>query len=536
MNKFFKNQELQFRSLFFLFITLYFVLFFACSFFTPLLADDYNYLMLSRGENYFLIELLFNLKKHYFEWGGRMISHFIAGILLWTRGTFDTPLFYATFNTLILSYILYGSKKIIYYSNQSKFNFNSSTSSFYHENSRKTSNLNIDNKIEMDIANREFKYQFHYFIFSAILFFFTTNCKYHYQTMFWVTGSANYMWMFAILIFYLSYNNEIFFNSNSQHIPTISFKSLFLTFIIAFVTGATNENVGIAVISFLTLKLIVNSNFLKKYFNSTISTSTLIINLFGLASGSAWLLLAPGNKVRDTIANPNGTGTLIQKINSWLDSLVVFLGRPEGLIILLVFFGSLLFLKKHKINQNKTLTKKLPIQNSFISKVNSLIKTLINIKLSTIISFLITNPLFTLWLLMTGSYLGHTGNFYGRKSFNIGWIFSLFLIDYLVKKNLLEFLLSTLKSKLIYLSMILVFLSCLRWGYDFNVIFEYNNLVEQREDEIIEQKIKGTKNIITYNLASPYDLEDLSINSNHWINTPYAKYLDIDSISVTPHK
>ncbi|MGL6120204.1 MAG: DUF6056 family protein, partial [Fusobacteriaceae bacterium] len=227
--------------------------------------------------------------KHYFIWGGRAPAHILAQffLMLPTKKIFDV------FNSIVFLLMLIG----IY--------------------------LNIDKKLR--------KKQNPLFVFIIILFlvwFFVSRIG---ETIFWVTGSFNYLWMSTICLFFVCIFKNILFNYQKHSNNIINFSSYFLLFLFGILSGWTNENMGLSI---LVASLVLM--YVKKIKNKKV-----IIMLIGILIGSLFLILAPGNFQRIAYNQNNG---------SFVKTLLTYkLSKKIGFIILFLSFFSYVRFGKQKI-------------------------------------------------------------------------------------------------------------------------------------------------------------------------------------------
>lgn len=461
------------RIVFLTLCLVYFGLFFMANKVLPLMADDYGYRVAAlNGSNVFL-DALRVAKEYYFVWGGRSIAHFFAHIIMWSYSNQFGFLVYAILNTLVLVSIIYHSYLIIQPSPDI-------------------------NKNPLYVLDWKSLTPLSMSIFSLLVLLLTINPKSHYQTLYWATGVAHYSWMYAIFIFALARFKYYFLLEKEL-------KLSLLNLIILFAIGLSYENVGLSLCALVGLRILRDLWLQRKVKGSFKIPFQKIFPLFVLFSGSVIMLLAPGNKLREKVAFPEGTGTILNKIQWWFESWLIFLGRPEGFLVLLVCSLILYKLKKYRKNSLKEIIKE-----------NKLVRNL-----------------GLLCILMAACYLGHSGNFYGRKGFNVGWIFCLFLLSLIIHAGFIDAIQSLRVRTVSSIIMACLLLSSARWAYDFYIINEYSIKFNYREQSILNAKESGTMDIKTYSIKNPFDLEDLSDQTDSWINVPYSKLLGVNSISAT---
>lgn len=463
------------KKLFILILGLYLVLFFLMTFATPLLADDYGFRLMSLGGSNVVFDAFQVAINYYLIWGGRSIAHFFTYVMMWSYSDAIGFFFYGIANTLVFSVVVYCSYLIVIptveKSSNTKENFDRIWKSL--------------SPVSM-------------FTVALLVLLMTVNAKYHYQTIIWATGAAHYLWMYLILMVTLVRTKDFFLGEKNQVWSPIDY----LLFILV---GLSYENVGVSLCALLVFRFsmrIWKNIRLKQAIQWPRKNE--FIPFFLILVSAITMLSAPGNQLRDKVAHPQGTGTIIMKLQWWFESLLIFFGRPEGLFVLLVA-GALLFIYRK-------------FRKESLSEIVFKTKEIVNLGL--------------LFCIMTAAYVGHTGNFYGRKSFNLGWIFCLLVVSLLIRSGLSEAI-SNIKMRTLHSVIVLMLLlSCSRWAYDAYAIKKFARQVESREKQILSEKSQGKLKIKTYAIENPFDLEDLSEDPSSWINAPYAKLLGVEEISV----
>lgn len=222
-----------------------FVLMYLLNRFYPLFADDWNYSFVW-GSDAVRVEGICDIIKsqynHYFTWGGRIVTHFIAQSLLLLD-----PVWHDIMNTLAFVIFIY----IIY----------------------RISNYNCK-------AN--------FFILILIFLFVWFFQPAFGATLLWITGSSNYLWgTLLILIFVFPYYS---FYRNPDY-RSEGFIACLCIFLIGIVAGWTNENMSVASIFLIFLFCII-------YKKRGKLPAWAIYGLIGVCIGCILLLVAPGNYVR----------------------------------------------------------------------------------------------------------------------------------------------------------------------------------------------------------------------------------------------
>lgn len=214
----------------------------------PIFGDDWNYSLKADGHTRIssLSDIFWHLYEHYFVWGGRIVVHIIAELLLILNEHTANLI-----NSLI--FVLF-TWAIYYIANQ--------------KNPARPSLL--------------------IFINLLILFFIPSIGS----TILWITGSANYLCGTLIIItFLIPFVRQAF----SEKTKDNYFRSfLFLTG--GIIAGWTNENMAVALLFILVILLI--------YYKSTMGKipQWAIAGLIGSIIGATLMIVAPGNYARmDTV-------------------------------------------------------------------------------------------------------------------------------------------------------------------------------------------------------------------------------------------
>lgn len=212
---------------------------------TPLISDDFAYLFVY-GEDRLVssvADILESQENHYYMWGGRSIVHFIAQILLLLP-----PYFADLLNSLVyMGYIF-----LIY----------------YHIKGRGENSLSLFVLINLAV-----------WFMQPVLG----------DTVFWITGSANYLWGTAlILLFLLPFR---MYQGQKSSVMTQILMSVGI-FICGIIAGWTNENTAGAM-------LLISILFCAYYYSRKWNIPVwLMAGFIGSLAGFFLMIAAPGNYVR----------------------------------------------------------------------------------------------------------------------------------------------------------------------------------------------------------------------------------------------
>ncbi len=221
---------------------------------TPYLADDYSY-MLSFEGGFSLLPIIEYQANHYLNWGGRVVPHLFAQIFL----AFDKSLF-----NIVNSFMFVALTVVIY-------------------KLCKNMNTRYNTVLYLGIVSLVW-------VFSPVFG----------QSNLWLVGSCNYLWgaVFNLIVVYI-YKQYIL---GKQNTVFISKKNIIISIpfaVFAFIAGAYNENTSAACLVVIAAML---------YIKHLTKTKTPLFGYVGLVSmlfGVLFLLLAPGNSVRNTVLATN---------------------------------------------------------------------------------------------------------------------------------------------------------------------------------------------------------------------------------------
>lgn len=238
----FKTLKKRKASLvFWLVIFMLSVIFFILNELYPIYLDDWAYAFnYMNGEPIKSFRDIFDSQyTHYNEWGGRNVVHSIVQLLLW-MGVFFGDLL----NTL--AYILMVS--LIYFI------------------------VNKNNRVNIPV-----------FLFINILIWFTLPTIS--QNILWITGSANYLWGFLIVLFFLYPFISYYYKQDNEY----GNLKCILIFLYGIIAGWTNENIVVSIIFFL-----IGMFILLKIQKKPIP-NWMIFGLIGTILGFAVMMASPGN-------------------------------------------------------------------------------------------------------------------------------------------------------------------------------------------------------------------------------------------------
>jgi len=286
-----KKSKISNKSLVLIMLGCIFLLMLILNYLTPLIADDFSYSFGLDGRIKDFVDIVQNQFHHYFNWGGRVVAHFIGQTFLMFPKIIFSILNAAMYTLLV--WLIYANAK----------------------------GSHDDNPKMIIIINLAL-----WFVLPVFG-----------QTCLWLIGSCNYLWtMVIILAFSLVYRKNVIKDS------IFSIMGLLLLGIIA---GWTNENTsfGLIVLIFgLLLFAKRNGEKLKKW---------QISGFIGSVVGFITLIIAPGNFIRSE-EFVDDTFILIKFLKRGLDYTASMVDILLPLIIVTVILISLIIYYKKKINNN----------------------------------------------------------------------------------------------------------------------------------------------------------------------------------------
>lgn len=433
-----------------------FTLIYILNFLYPLFADDWTYSFIYGSDNIRISSISDIVKSqynHYYTWGGRTIGHFIAQFLLFINFELACLINSLAYIALIFSLYLI---------------------------------INKHNKIDPVLFS----------LISVMIWFFTPG---FYGTVVWKTGSANYLWgalfCFLFIYQYYSYYRQIGYSADKLT------KSI-LMFILGLIAGWTNENMSIAVISYVILSLFLY------FFEKKRIPRWGIAGLIGILIGCFLLLSAPGNYIR--LSN-----TLIGLSERGLEGSTLFFFSFKNilrhlrdyLLILISIYIVLLF-----------IYNKYP--KDLLNKRSVMISSLL---------FILTAGIAHLAMIASPMY--HVRSLFGIIMLLIAAIGIIYSnIDY--KKTFLK-----------QLNYIIIAVSFFAFGWTYYI--QYNDVSilssfwKDREIFVLEQKSRGIDTIV-FNKRSPmeykYFIYELSHDPEIWENREYSRFYGVKTVQAPKRK
>lgn len=422
---------------------------------TLYVSDDYIYhyvfdsrvptTQTKRVESFF--ELFHSMASHYKIWGGRVVAHFILQfVFMFSENTFNV------FNSLM--FVIFGL--LIY--------------------------RHIDSKKNINILLLLFIY--------AMIFVFIPQPG---STLFWKSGSANYLWSSNLMLVLTLIYKKHYEDSNKIK---DNYQNTILLFIYGMIAGCLNENSGCALIVLeilFTIYYKFKDNYIPKW---------CISSIVGTITGYIILLIAPGNFVRADV--------MYEKVDYSIEGLFknfFILTRLTSDYLRYVVF--ILIISCVMAYQNMKTIKEFVLK--YFLQINYIIFSLISVY------SLIVSPAFP------------------ERCWFFCFIYMLITICINIislKKDQIIF-----KKIALMFSFAMIFCALSEYGVAYYTIDLSHEQLKDQEAEIIKQKNAGKKAIVVrpiYTHTGKYNAftenGHLSSTKESWFNSWMAKYFGVDSI------
>lgn len=438
------------KVLFYAYLIVFFILVFILNRLFPLLLDDWSYSQVHDESRPIegLYDIFVSQYNHYFTWGGRSVVHFIAQALL-----FLDPWIHDLLNSIILVVFVW----LIY----------------------KIANKDRERSLSLLIT------------ISILIWVWQPQSA---LTLFWMTGSANYLWGTSIIIAfmypYYSYYRKLELKDGIAKSIAFLFAGI--------LAGWTNENTAIGLIFFL-VGILILLRIEKKAIPVWMS-----IGLIGVIIGCTIMLLAPGNMVRYEAESGLSSGeSSILSLSTIGKRLLKMLSAYRIRIIWLVL---------------------IDIAFYFCFKRTALLLDKDRIRRIAFLFLLTAHVAFFPLIALNG--------FPSRALFGV--------ITFLIISGAILYANINLK-KALYKKINLIFITLLLVAFISDYVprakafAKINKVLEEREIYAKEQRDKGVKYIIFRNklkLSSRYGFTEITDDTHHWANRSYAGHYGVDSVRV----
>lgn len=279
---------------------------------TPMMGDDFTYAYIFSTTNKLenLSDIIQSQYNHYKNWGGRVIVHAVAQVLLLLP-----PLSADIINSLAFVALLI----LIYLF------------------------INYKNPLNTSL-----------FIGIFLLMWFLTPFG---ETVLWITGSANYMWGIMLILAFLF----IYSNYKNQKINVFVSIAIFIFGIIA---GWTNENTGASLIVMIILFLLY---YKKQKWDIPLWAYS---GLAGVLIGYIFMIAAPGNTVRAGTLNSEITlHILVYRFLKYSYTFITTIGILNFAYIVLFY----IVYKEKKENYKQVLLKSLIFEIGTFASIYSML-------------------------------------------------------------------------------------------------------------------------------------------------------------------
>ena len=418
----------------------------------PITLDDWTYSMTAEGNRVGFSDIIPYQYVHYFQWGGRSVVHAIAQFML-AAGVFWGDIINS------IGYIVL--VVTIYY-----------------------------------IANKGNKSNLSLFVGINLLIWFLTPALI--ENVFWITGSANYMWGTLLILLFLSFYCSAYLTGKSND----SWIKACAMFFLGIIAGWTNENMAVAMIFFVICLIM-----LAKKEKQTLH-KWMVLGLIGAIVGCAFMLLAPGNYIRNAgeLSNLNSGGTepiymfYVYRFTSILKMSTWYALIPTVIYAIFLF---LYFKFKKKYSNKKILF--LSLLFAFTAGVGTLAMT--------------GAPTFPtrVWFAILIFLFIATGLLYANLDFSI------------------LFIKRSLYSIIGVASLVFIYSYWLSLE-DFKRI---HGIWAERDRIVLAEKQKGIKDIIIYGRFNASEsilvrpkTGDIPLDSIEWMQNAYGNYMGVNSVKI----
>lgn len=424
---------------------------YALNHYFPITLDDWTYSM-TKGRRIGFSDILPYQYVHYFQWGGRSVVHSIAQFML-AAGVFWGDIINSIGYIILVTTIYY-------------------------------------------IANKGNKSNFSLFIIINLLIWFLIPALI--ENLFWITGSANYMWGTLLILLFISFYCSAFLTGKTKD-GWAKGVGLFLFGIIA---GWTNENMAVAMIFFVICLILL----MKK--EKQALPKWMILGLAGAIVGCALMLLAPGNYIRNAgeMGNLNANDAEpIYMFYFYRFTSILKISSRYALIPAIIYIVFLLLYLKYKKKDNS----KRILLLSLLFAITAAVATLA----------MVAAPIFP-----------------GRVWFAI--LIFLFIATGLLYANL-DFSLSYIAKPLIGIVGIATLVFFYSYHMSLNEFIRIHNIWAERDAIVLAEKQKGVKDIVIYGRFQASDswfvrpkTGDIPLDSISWMQRAYGEYMGVNSVKI----
>lgn len=419
------------------------VLAFIIHFLTPLHSDDFSYEM--RGVSWE------KQKEHYLGWSGRIVANVISPLILLLK------------NKILITIVqTLGLMAILHYISQ----------------------------LPEIISDKKSKYpNLIAFVFISSLFWLYHPSLGH--GVFWITGSANYLWTNLIICIYLIVLLNYYYKD----------KFSYALFFLALIAGCSNENTAPIVIGF-TFLLLLSKIYIDKKIDVKLGIA-FILN----AIGGAILVLSPGNQVRlNRLEEWRGIKwkglSLAEKMDKFDSNYWEFLKYP--VIFLIIIYAIIYLFHPFKaFNKDKK------------------------------ISFISISIIFAL-----GSYVSDFMMFlspeYPGRSMSGAFIFLMIAISFALY-HLTEIVVLNVKAKHLYFCCSFVLLFLFGTEYFTQILPVYNSAIQQNKIQLAMIEGYKKQNLTEVKIPRIHfdsDYQERIIIDRYLEPNTYAKYYGLDKITL----
>lgn len=421
------------------------------NYYFPITLDDWIYSMNADGSQVRFKDIIPYQYEHYFNWGGRSVVHAIAQFML-ASGIFLGD---------IINSIGYVALALTIYC----------------------------------IANKNNKVNISLFVGINLMIWFLVPSLV--ENIFWITGSANYLWGTLLIFLFISFYCSAFLNNNLKD----SRIKRIVMFLFGIIAGWTNENMAVAMIFFvICLMLLIRKE-------KQVMCKWMLFGLLGGVVGCAFMLLSPGNYVRNIVElNALSSGGeepaymfYFYRFTNILKIATRYFLIPSIIYLVLM----LLYLKFKKDNDNRIL---------FLS-------LLFAVTAGVAILAMVAAPIFPerVWFAILILMFTATGLLYANLDFSV----------------------ILLKVPLYIITGMVTLVFFYSYWQSLNDFRRIHDIWAERERIILAEKQKGVKDVVVYGRFKASDswfvkpkTGDIPLDSVLWLQNACGRYYGVNSVKI----
>lgn len=423
---------------------------YALNHYFPITLDDWTYSM-TEGRRVGFADILPYQYVHYFNWGGRSVVHSIAQFML-ASGVFWGDVINSIGYVILVITIYY-------------------------------------------IANKGNKSNLSLFIGINLLIWFLTPALI--ENIFWITGSANYMWGTLLILLFISFYCSAYLTGKSRD----SWGKGTGLFLFGVIAGWTNENMAVAMIFFIVCLILL----MKK--EKLVIPRWMIFGLVGALVGCAFMLLAPGNYVRNTgeLNTLSSDAEPLYMFYFYRFTSILKMSSWYVLIPTIIYVAFLLFYLKFKREGN--------------SKRILLLSLLFAITAGVATLAMVAAPIFPdrVWFAILIFLFIATGLLYANLDFSISYI----------------------GKPLIAIIGVATLVFIYSYWLSLSDFIRIRDIWAGRDSIVLAEKQRGVKDVIIYGRFNASDswfvrpkTGDIPLDTIEWMQNAYGRYMGVNTVKI----